>query len=154
MAQVIETEKGDYEKFLKQLPIELRGKTMTQAVRRGAGVVRSKARLLVPIGDPNHKPDNKPLKDTIAVKVMQYQSDKVIVALVGPRRPDGAHGHLVEDGHRVRKRGKKGEGPGDFTGARVAGKEFLAPAADQTESEQTKAIVDHLRSTAEKYHVG
>lgn len=149
----VTTERGDFEKFLEELPLMLRGKALAQAVRRGGNVVKNRARQLVPVGDPNHKPDSKPLKDTIVVKIVRFENDTVVVALIGPRSPDGNHGHLVEGGHRVRARGKKGEGPGDYTGARVEGKEFMAPAADQTIDEQTAAIVAYLRNQVEEYRI-
>lgn len=154
MAQVIETERGDYEKFLKQLPIELRTKALGQAARAGGNVVKTRARQLVPIGDPNHKPDNKPLRDTIIVKIAWYEQDQVVVALVGPSNNGGQHGHLVEHGHNIRARGKKDAGPGDFTGARVEGKEFMAPAADQTEAEQRAAVISKIQKVVEKHRIG
>lgn len=154
MAKIVTTGTDNLEKLLREYPIEVRQKVLGQAVRRAGNVVKKRVRANAPVGDPNHKPENKPLRDSFAVKVVRYKNDALAMAIVGAKRPEGAHAHLVEDGHRIRRRGKKGEGPGDYTGAFVPGKEFLAPAADQTKNEQTQAIIDHLVKSVEKYKVG
>lgn len=141
----------DLERLLKQLPITLRAKSLGQAARAAGGVVRTRARQLVPIGDPRHNPDAHPLKDTVKVVVRYYDNDRRAVAVVGPRYPQGAHGHLVEKGHKVVvSRGpRKGQRP--LSGSPyVKGKEFLAPAADQTKPQQQAAVVDKLQKLIKK----
>ena len=155
MAGVVTTEQGSLNDFLTQLPIRLRQKVLRQAVRRGARPVRTRARQLVPVGDTSHNPDSPPLKATISVKVKSYQNDQVAVALVGPRYPQGAHGHLIEGGHDVvvSVGERKGQAPLAGT-ARVEGKEFMAPASDQTKDLQQQAIVEHLRRAIKEFGVG
>ncbi len=150
MAKVVTEQKGSVGQFIEKVDIMLRSKTLRQAARRGARPIRKRARQLVPVGDPNHKPDNPSLKSTIAIKVKSYQGDRIAVALTGPRYPQGSHGHLIEGGHEVKvSRGpRKGQAP--LTGsARVEGKEFMAPAADQTKEEQQAAVISFLREAVE-----
>lgn len=87
----------------------------------------------------------KRLRDTIGVKTRIYGRSKTIAGVVGPQYPAGAHGHLVEFGHRVvtggsvarvgrwSKRGlpaagvKTGKG---IVGGRAVAKPFLSPAVE------------------------
>ena len=152
MAKVKETYSGPrLEKLLAKLPWDLRAKSLGQAARAGGSVVRNDARKRAPIGDQKHNPGATALKKTIAVTVRYYDNDRRAVAVVGPRYPQGAHGHLVEDGHDVivSRGSRKGQKP--LTGtARVEGKEFLAPAADSTKSQQTAAVLKKLRQLIKK----
>lgn len=152
MAKVEVQQSGpELERLLKQLPIELRAKSLGQAARAGAGAVRTRARKLVPRGDTRHNPGAPSLHDTISVAVRYYDNDRRAVGVVGPKYPQGAHGHLVEDGHDVKvSRGpRKGQAPLSGT-ARVPGKEFLAPAVDQTKVQQKQAVVTKLQELIEK----
>ena len=136
------TQSIDMEQLLKQLPIELRVGALSKAVRAGGKVVIKRAKELVPRGDPTHKPDKKALKDTIGQVVRSYRNDRKWMAVVGPMYPAGAHGHLVEYGHDVKVNRGERKGRPPLTGsAKVPGKEFLAPAADQTETQQGKAVI-------------
>lgn len=114
-----------------------------KALRSAAGyavtpVVKA-AKEFVPQGDLDHHPDKPALEDTIIKKVKSYDGGKVIVAMVGPSYPDGAHGHLVEDGHRIVTH------DGTDTGATVEGKEFMLPAALTTEKNQTKRLIEKIQ---------
>jgi hypothetical protein len=58
-------------------------------------VVVKRARELVPKpGYAGDKPGLKPLRETIGHTVKTY--GQIFVAIIGPQRPAGAHGHLVE----------------------------------------------------------
>jgi hypothetical protein len=142
---------SEIHKALDKIVIELRAKALKEAAKKAGKIAESRARILAPRGDKKHKPKLKPLASTIKTKVKQYAGQSIAVAIVGPTRPEGAHGHLVERGHEIRGRGKAGGGsPGEWTGARVDGKEFLAPAVDQTQSQQEAAILDVFRKAAEQ----
>lgn len=87
----------------------------------------------------------KRLRDTMGVKTRIYGRSKTIAGVAGPQYPAGAHGHLVEFGHRIvtggsvarvgrwSKRGlpsagvKTGKGS---IGGRATAKPFLAPAVE------------------------
>ena len=154
MAAIIEINGDAFDKALQAIEQQYRVTALSKAAKDAGEVVAEKARALVPVGDPRHKPKNPPLKDTITVKVKHYNDGLRQVAIVGARRPQGNHSHLVEKGHWIRRRGKKGEGPGQWYGAKVEGKEFLAPAADTTQQQQTQAIVDALRQVARERRNG
>ena len=81
-----------------------RGTIIPKAIRAVAKVVQKAARQTVPQpGYPGDKPGLKPLRDTIAIKVIEYSRAKV--AIVSPQWPAGAHGWNVEFGHRIVSRG-------------------------------------------------
>ena len=151
MAAIIEVNGDDFEKALKAIELQYRTVAIGKAARAAGNVVKKKAKQLVPVGDPQHKPGIKPLKDSITVKVKSYGDGIRQVAIVGARRPQGNHDHLIEYGHWIRRRGKKGEGPGQWYGARVEGKEYMAPAADTTRNEQRQAIVEALQKIVRQH---
>lgn len=135
-------EVGKADELLAGLPIELRGNALTKAVRAAGNVVAKEARRLAP--KPGYAGDDaskEPLNKTIKVKVRRYNN--AIVGFVGPTRPNGAHGHLVEYGHAKVLWGKRTDG---F----VKAKPFLRPAADTTEAEQQRKIVDTLKAELKK----
>lgn len=116
------------EPILKRIAPDLREKAIKQAIRAAGRIVANKAKTLVPQpGYPGDKPGKKPLRDTFKVRVRNYRA--IFVAVVGPGWPEGAHSHLVEEGHEQVKRD-------GTTGAFVPGKKYLAPAAEQTIDEQ------------------
>lgn len=164
-------EDGNVEALLERLPIELRTTALTKAVRAAGKVVAERARQLCPPpGYPGDKPGLKPLRDTIGVQVRYYEreQDAAVVAVVGPEYPAGAHGHLVEFGHRIVGNAQLSEGssqgeaaaglfsPAEYlrrahrAGGEVAPQPFLRPAADETEAEQRAALAGTLQKELEK----
>lgn len=143
-------ESADLDAILAQLPVEMRFRAMKSAMTKAGRVVIRKAKQKVPRGDPADKPHLKPLWKTIGQVVKSYKSGAVWVAIVGPKRPGGAHGHLIEGGHKVYARGPKGRSargqkkPIRSGTSYVPGKEFMAPAVDSTLSAQDQAIRDSL----------
>lgn len=136
----------DMEKILSQIPIEMRGKALKSAVTEAGKLVIKRAKQYVPRGDKRHKPELKPLWKTLGQNIKAYNNDALWMAIVGPKRPGGAHGHLIEGGHDVvvNRGPRKGKSP--LTGsARVEGKEFMAPAVDQTLKAQDKIVMATLR---------
>ena len=149
-AKVTLKESKDLDGILAKLPIELRGKALADAMKAAGKIVMLDAKKRIPRGDPSHKPDKKPLADSLGVKVKGYNQDRRMVAIIGAKWPEGAHLHLIEFGHKVRQRGAKGEGPGEFTGAFVPGKRVLGPAIDTTEAKQDAAIRESLAKSIKK----
>ena len=123
---------------------ELVSRETRKALRRaGAVVVRRAKQLVPPPGYPGDKPELKPLRDTIGVEVKQGR--RALYAVVGPKRPAGSHGHLVEGTTSVRHfaRGKP-------TGVILKKTPFLEPASKQTFSKQREAISKILRTVDEQ----
>lgn len=143
MASVQIRESANTEALLAQLPIELRERAQRAALRAAGRVVANRAKRLAPkqsqADDP--RPAKPSLASTIKVVIRGY-GDRAL-AVVGPSWPYGAHGHLVEQGHRVVV--SRGVDRGQPTGAIVPGKEFLAPAVDQTMGEQHLAFIGSLQ---------
>ena len=149
------------DELLTRLPLQLRGKYLKQGVRAGLGVVRKKARQLVPTpGYPGDKPGLKPLRDTIGLAVRDY--GETIFGVVGPEYPAGAHGHLVEHGvkpHVVKPKRKRAlafeAGGEDVIRSQILhpgmeGTPFMEPAADSTVNDQKAAIENKVVAGIEK----
>ena len=136
------TETRNTDALLAGMPMELRGKQLKSALRKGGNVVKKEARATAPKpGYPGDKPGLKPLRDSFVVKVKEYP--RTVAAFIGSRWPDAAHLHLVEFGHRMVLWGKRTDGT-------VTGKPFFRRAADTTEPQQSAAIVGSLKSDLNK----
>jgi len=86
--------------LLKAIEESARGAAIGRVMRSAGQVVRDRVREVLPRpGYPGDKPELKPLRDTVAVKVKNYQGGFYKVLIVGYALPAGAHGHLVEFGH-------------------------------------------------------
>jgi hypothetical protein len=78
---------------------ERRNEAFVGGLRQASEAVVTRARELTPApGYPGDKPGLKALRDTLGHVVKQYTT--TFVAVIGPQRPAGAHGHLVEGGTR------------------------------------------------------
>ena len=129
---------------LEKLPILERGTSLLKVVRRAAKVTQDRARAIAPKpGYPGDKPGLKALNKTITTVAREYDRSggATYLAVVGPSWPDGAHGHLVEDGHRVivsrgPRRGQPPESGKSFTDAQP----FLESAAIETRSQVNSTI--------------
>lgn len=144
-------EKRDLVKMLDNLTRKIKKQATEEAVDKAAEVVIKAAKRFVPVGDPRHKPENKPLKDTIMALSRKYYGGNMIVAFIGPGYPAGAHGHLVEGGHKVYRRGAKGDSArgkklSPLSGAaQVPGTPFMYKAASTTKRQQDEAVIKTLQ---------
>jgi hypothetical protein len=149
MAKVQIGESLDFEKLLSRFDVQNRGRVLKNSLNAGGRVVRNEYRRTVSVGDPNHKPDKPSLKESIDQKL--WHKGTFYGVVVGGKWPDGAHAHLVEDGHKVRARGPAGGGnPGEWTGARVEGKQQLAKAIESTKTAAETAVETTLAKEFEK----
>lgn len=118
MSARIEVRLKDWSKIdrkLAELPIAMRGNELARGLRAvGSKIVQRAKREVQQTGKPGYheftggkrprRKQGKPmLKDTIGHQLRQYSYAFVLV--VGPEYPAGAHGHLVESGHRIAKGG-------------------------------------------------
>jgi hypothetical protein len=141
-AVTVNIKETNTEDLLARLPYELRGKYLVAGIRAGLSAVKKRAKQLVPEpGYPGDKPGLKPLRDTIGSAVREYGD--VVVGVVGPEYPAGAHGHLVEHGHKEVLWGVR---TGDF----VEGAPFMEPAVDSTLEEQKAAVERRIKAGIEK----
>ena len=123
---------------LGRIDLVLRGKARRAGLRAAALVVRRAAKRLAPRSTT--RTTGKHLADTMSMKTKEYKGGAIEVAVVGPARPEGSHGHLVEFGHRI-----VGPKPDKVdTGRRSKAKAFLTTAVDQTRSQQQSAFIDAL----------
>ena len=133
-------ESVNVEALLSKLPEAFRREVMERALKATATPVIDRARQLCPKGGSRtgNKTGKKHLRDTITQRYREYGSD-VRMTVVGPSYPDGAHGHLVEDGHEEVLFGKR-------TGRRVPPHPFMRPAVDQTRAAQDAAAIGVLQA--------
>ena len=128
-------QKGNIEKTLLNMPILLRQKSLKKGLRKGGNEMAKAMRPLIPPpGYPGDKPGLMPLNKTVRVVVREY--DGAVVAVVGPKWPEGAHGHLVDRGHAVAGGGI----------SRTQPVRFLKQAFDVSKRQQNAAVIRSLRS--------
>lgn len=142
---IVETK--NTEELLSQMPLELREKHLRSAVRKAGNIVAKEARRRCPKpGYPGDNPTKTPLNRTITTKTRVYP--KTVTAFVGPKRPHGAHGHLVEYGFSqkwVKMRDSELKVKRKYP-KQTRAKPFMRPAAHSTIQQQKQAIVDYLKS--------
>lgn len=144
---------GDTAGLLTQMDVLLRGKALTDSLKKAGKPVVAKAKAMVTRSSKTGTTEKlsaaskakrghpaKPLADTITMVARDYGETKLLV--VGPSYPAGAHGHLIEFGHDGVFWGRPG--------TRVPPKPFLRPAAESTKSEQTAAFVGELQRHIEQ----
>lgn len=154
---------AEAERHLERLPLELRGPVVKAGLRAaGNAVVRRAKQLCPPPGYPGDKPGLKALVDTLGTEIREYSG--ATVAVVGPKRPAGSHGWVVEHGHRIavggtlthagrktppksKRTGKAGEGTVAGT---VAGRPFMEPASLETRPVQSQLVLTAIKKATEK----
>ena len=142
--------------FLAKFPIELRHKVLRQAIRAAGAPVRTRARQKLAAhrsritgtrdkwskATAQRREGLKDLYDSMYIKLVDYDNDSVVLGMVGPRWSSGRHGHLVEfGGNRV------------FWGKQTgfeAPNPFMRPAAEETKSEQRRAMIKKVRTQWQK----
>jgi len=142
------SESIDIEGLLEQIPRTLedgsvgtREGGMTKGIKAATTIVQVAYKARVPVGK------TKNLKRSIITNVKAYQNGKVWFGIAGARHGIGNHMHLLERGHEIRRRGKKGESAKDqnlqpLTGkTKTEGRHDLLKAIDTTQTAQDHAFV-------------
>jgi hypothetical protein len=168
---------AEFEKALSELgdrcgdmDIRLRSRALEASIKAAGKPVQTLAKKLVPQpGYRGDKPGLKPLRNTIQLRVKQY--DRAWVLLVGPKWPAGSHGHNVEFGHRIARseRGRfqnvvgarKKMRPREFSATgRTRAVLFMERAFDQTRGQVqatfdavVRRIIDETWQTSRQKHV-
>ena len=169
-ARITCTMKGlkEADEFLAMLPTAVRGATLEKAIRQQAKKVISRAKQLVPVRE--RRKTGKHLRDTLETVVKRYGN--IIVVVMGPGWPAGAHGHLVEWGHRIArygtgtlatfsasgklvKRAAKSKRGAGFRGTGISDSRtrempFMRPAWDEHKDGFEAGIVEAIRQAAMK----
>lgn len=132
-------------KLLDQIDEMVRGPAITQ-VMRGIGLqIRRDVRESLPKpGYPGDKPELKPLRDTLNVKVKNYQGGSTKVMVVGYAWPTGAHGQPLEAGHEKYLWGELIEG------SPVDPHPYMAEVVLLTRNTQSQQLIDGARRALEK----
>lgn len=136
---------------LSKIDLMSKSKAVTSGMRKALNVPKRRLKGDLPKpGYPGDKPGLKPLRETPSVSVKHYGSG-VVLGVLGYAQPTGAHGMLLELGHRIvtggtssnpirrksvrvaKDRSKTGKGTQHGF---VEGRFYLEKAASATESQQ------------------
>lgn len=157
------------QELLEKIPILARGAALTGAIRNGMNSVKRRAvQLCPPAGYPGDKPGKIPLAETIIVAMRSWKGGWIVGGLVGPEYPAGAHGHLVEHGHRIAtggtlmpKSGSKRKTPPKSKATGKSGQgthsgnvpphPFMAPAWEEKKHEFEPKIMAALKKVITNY---
>lgn len=134
-----------------------RGAAIGRVLRSAGNAVKEAVRELLPKpGYPGDKPEFKPLRDTVTVKIKNYQGGFYKVLIVGYALPAGAHGHLVEFGHNMAANtfwnGQRfvSVQSTEVTGERVEGKHYFSTAVNMVQPRVDNIILTAARREAER----
>lgn len=136
----------DAEKILKQIDELVRGPAITKTLQSMGQAIKNDVRSVLPKpGYPGDKPQFKPLRETMSVKVKGYtQEGKIFkVLVVGYRWPSGAHGQPLESGHAIANQYGAHEGI-------VEPRTYLADTVERTKPAQARMMVEGARKMLEK----
>lgn len=98
------TNSKEVQAYFDGLTERLQRKVIRQAIAAGGTRLVKEVRKVLKAEqsrEPRRRPQNKPLSRTIAKKAWSKPRKGLIGTVVGPKYPEGAHGHLVERGHRI-----------------------------------------------------
>lgn len=133
--------------LLGQLDWTLRNRALRKAAKRAGNVVMQEYRKRVPT-------DSGKLKSSIPtlgkIKVESSDNEKVWTAIASMKSPEGSAAHLVEYGHKIRARGKAGQGPGKWLGRSTSPGNQLSRSIKVSLKKQTEAIMKSIRQDIER----
>lgn len=125
--------------LVERIEANLRAGALTRAAKNAGQVVvdDAKPRITAP-GYKGDKAGLKPLRNSVTVVVRDYAT--ITIAFVGAAWPEGAHGHLVENGHLQRRK--------DGTTFHVPPHPWLRPAIAATQAAQDAEVESELKRAA------
>jgi hypothetical protein len=145
------------DRLLLAIEEHARGAAIGRVLRAAGEAVKKAVQDVLPKpGYPGDKPDLKPLRDTVSVKVKNYQGGFYKVLIVGYALPAGAHGHLVEFGHEMTANtwwnGERlvSVRSTQETGVRVEGKFYFSTAVKLVQPRVDEIILTQARREAER----
>lgn len=148
---------ADADALLRAIDQHARGRAMTKVLKDAGNVLIKQLKEVLPKpGYPGDKPDLKPLRDTVASKVKNYQGGFYKVLIVGYEWPVGNHGNLVEKGHDIAPNliwtgtGFRQLQSTEVTGVRVEGKHYFATAVQMAQPRIDAQIVELAKREAAK----
>jgi hypothetical protein len=139
---------------LANLVIQVRGKAISGAIRKVGNAIKSQTKSILPKpGYPGDKPGLAPLRETMKVKVKEYEGGAIKVMVVGytySRTPGvgGNHGHLLEGGHDIVTGGSKKKG-GTVIG-HVAPHEYMIRVVNTTKPQQQSILITAVKDALKK----
>lgn len=115
---------------LNSLPEKLEKKVIRSAVRKGANIIRDKARSYVPV-------DSGELRKSITVSGAKYKKGTIAFA-IKPRK-NKKRGITVFYGKFI-----------EFGTSKMAAKPFMRPAYDEAEKEVLETVINDIKSKVDE----
>ncbi len=117
---------------LRKIGVLRRSPVIAGGIRKSLNIAKRRLKEDLPLpGYPGDLADLKPLRETPATKIKDFPSG-AIVGILGYKQPEGAHGTLLEEGHKT---------PGGF----VAGRDYLDRAVEDTLPQQAALMRQSVR---------
>jgi hypothetical protein len=123
-------------------------------MRKVGNGIKSQTKAILPKpGYPGDKPEMKPLRETLKVKVKNYNGGAIKVMVVGysysrTKGQGGNHGHLVEGGHDIVIGGSKKKG-GTVIG-HVKPHEYMIRITNSTKTQQQTTLITGITAAMKK----
>lgn len=133
-------------KLLEQIDDLVRGPAITGTLRNMGNAIKRDVREVLPKpGYPGDKEEYKPLRDSLSVRIKQYdRAGKIIrVMVVGYRWPQGAHGQPLEAGHIIANQHGVHDG---F----VEPRPFLEDTVQSSQERQSQMLIEGARKMLAK----
>lgn len=128
------------EKILNEIEELVRGPAISRTLRTvGLAVKADVVTALPKPGYPGDKPQFKPLRETMVVRVKSYGRGATKVLVVGYSWPEGAHGQPLEAGHEMWLWGKQ------VPGRMVDPKPYMGDVIQRTAATRGSQLVDGAR---------
>jgi hypothetical protein len=125
--------------ILDQIDEMVRGPAITQVLRSVGTQIKNDVRAVLPKpGYPGDKPQFKPLRDSLKVKVKNYDGGAIKVMITGYEWPAGAHGQPLEAGHEKVLWGRP-------TGEQVDPHAFLGDVVRSGQASQSRQLIEGAR---------
>ena len=132
------------DKQLAQLPLEMRGKAITAAIRKALKIHNKRAKELIPPpGYPGDKPEFTPLRETLITMIKQNEEGTLGIAGSRRGKGGGSHSHLVQESHRHFSHGRD-------TGVMTKATPYNEISAKDTKLRQRAAVIEGIKKASAK----
>ena len=128
------------EGILNQIQELVQGPAISRTLRSVGELIKADVVTVLPKpGYPGDKPEFKPLRETMLVRVKSYDRGATKVLVVGYAWPEGAHGQPLEAGHEKFVWGKH------IVGSPVVAKPYMGDVVERTGASRGAQLVDGAR---------
>ena len=128
---------------LNALPDRVYRKIVRQSIGRATTPMKKAMKREAKKRRSTTRTSGQHLFQTLKTRIRTYKANSTILAVVGPKHPEGAHGHLVEWGHRIVAHG------GQSSGGRTRAFNWMLTAYNATKGQSLAILQRELVSKVE-----